>query len=162
RPCGASSCAGGVETTSPHCDGYGTCALADEVDCAPFACGEFKCRTACAQSDDCAPGFVCIGSTCAKPGQDEVNDAGNDASMLVDESVKESGGEDATEPDAGPGVSPDASFGSDAGTKGHEAGTGPDGNSGVEGSCGCRTVGARAEPGGPARDSARVLALLVT
>ncbi len=61
--CGAGTCAAGIETKSPVCDGAGSC-TGTTAACGAYACGALACRTSCALDVDCAPGYYCGGDTC--------------------------------------------------------------------------------------------------
>lgn len=70
-PCGAPDiCHGGFFSPGLKCDGNGFCVGGQAVDCAPYGCGSEQCRTTCDHDDQCAPGAVCGGQTCAHPAPD--------------------------------------------------------------------------------------------
>jgi hypothetical protein len=60
-PCGPAFCADPAKTTSFHCDGKGSCALAASV-CSEYACEEGACRTNCSGNDDCQATDYCSGN----------------------------------------------------------------------------------------------------
>ena len=65
--CRAGACEKGVATVEAHCDGLGACPPADATDaieCAPYVCGEGKCKETCDATSDCATGYQCIGHAC--------------------------------------------------------------------------------------------------
>ncbi|MGZ3421864.1 MAG: kelch repeat-containing protein [Polyangiales bacterium] len=57
--CGEPSCADGVETRARGCDGAGSCEASTTHACAPYACGDKRCKTQCASDADCASGNTC-------------------------------------------------------------------------------------------------------
>jgi len=61
--CGADTCVGGVEGHVGTCDGAGKCPDT-AVSCAAYACGATACKKTCASKADCAPGYLCSGTTC--------------------------------------------------------------------------------------------------
>lgn len=61
-PCGATTCAGGIQT-GKSCNGGGTCASAT-IQCDPFACDTASCKTTCTVDGDCAPTLICRNSAC--------------------------------------------------------------------------------------------------
>ena len=65
--CRPASCsATGDRVLSGTCDGNGSCSAPDAQSCAPYACGESGCKTACAGAADCAPGIACSAGSCGK------------------------------------------------------------------------------------------------
>lgn len=62
-PCGAESCAEGIEQRRGTCDGFGTCRRAERA-CAPFACGGGACNTLCRFDFDCEAPAHCEGGQC--------------------------------------------------------------------------------------------------
>jgi hypothetical protein len=67
-PCSASACEAGLFTPAGTCDGAGSCSVASQQPCAPYACGDGVCLTACVDERDCADGYDCVESTCQQPG----------------------------------------------------------------------------------------------
>lgn len=57
-PCGADSCAAGVETHVSACDGKGSCSDVPK-SCGSYACSGSACKVSCAATSDCATGFYC-------------------------------------------------------------------------------------------------------
>jgi hypothetical protein len=64
--CGTASCAGGMVTYAPACDGNGGCVSPPPTSCAPYTCGSATaCATSCTPpANNCAPPAVCTGSSC--------------------------------------------------------------------------------------------------
>ncbi len=63
--CGAATCAGGVATSAPLCDGAGKCGSPTQKSCGNFACGtNGACKATCSTAADCASGLVCSGGAC--------------------------------------------------------------------------------------------------
>ena len=63
--CRAGACADGVATQAAACDGAGTCPAAQQVGCAPYACGATSCRGDCTADGDCAGGNYCAAGVCS-------------------------------------------------------------------------------------------------
>lgn len=57
-PCGAPSCAKGIESGLGVCSGAGAC-LQSSRSCGAFVCGASSCRSTCAADADCASGYFC-------------------------------------------------------------------------------------------------------
>lgn len=66
KPCGAASCAGGMQEAPPMCAG-GTCAPGAKQACDPYACGPSSCLTSCADKSECAAPNICTSSVCGPP-----------------------------------------------------------------------------------------------
>ena len=66
--CGADSCTGSTAMLAARCTAAGTCGTPMLQNCSPYVCNATSttCRTSCATTADCAAGFTCIGSICAK------------------------------------------------------------------------------------------------
>ncbi|HOX47521.1 MAG TPA: hypothetical protein PK668_28265 [Myxococcota bacterium] len=62
--CAASACAEGLFTPAGTCDGTGSCGVSSQQPCAPYACGDGACLTACTSDQDCASGTECSGGEC--------------------------------------------------------------------------------------------------
>ena len=62
--CGMDSCSAGAEHLAGRCDASGACAAGMLRSCSPYVCGTTNCKTSCATSADCVPGFSCVGSVC--------------------------------------------------------------------------------------------------
>ncbi len=59
----------GVAVEQAFCDGVGSCATTDPVDCAPFVCAATACRGDCVSDAQCAAGAFCKAGVCT-PTQD--------------------------------------------------------------------------------------------
>lgn len=66
--CGLSSCASGVVTYPPACNGLGACLTGNTQPCGPYDCGSLTaCATSCTGvSTGCALGAVCTNGSCGK------------------------------------------------------------------------------------------------
>ena len=64
--CGTDSCTGGTAMLAARCTTAGACGTPMLQNCSPYVCGATTCKTSCATTADCAAGFTCIGSICAK------------------------------------------------------------------------------------------------
>jgi hypothetical protein len=62
--CGARTCANGVETAAPACDGKGSCARGATRSCSPYVCNGDSCGTACTLDGDCGKTFYCLDRVC--------------------------------------------------------------------------------------------------
>lgn len=66
-PCGTPSCASGIVSYAPACDGLGTCLPGTVSSCAPYVCeGATRCQVSCAGDAQCAPGNTCNSASCGK------------------------------------------------------------------------------------------------
>ena len=63
--CRGGTCAAGVATDAAACDGAGSCPAAQQVNCAPYACGATACRGDCNADGDCAAGNYCAAGVCS-------------------------------------------------------------------------------------------------
>jgi hypothetical protein len=57
-PCGAASCASGVETHGGACDGGGKCSVTSSA-CGVYVCDAKACKSSCTATSDCIAGFYC-------------------------------------------------------------------------------------------------------
>jgi len=57
--CKPSACVEGGVQPKGSCDGAGTCLTPAVQKCGNYLCADGACRTSCAKTDECAPGFVC-------------------------------------------------------------------------------------------------------
>jgi hypothetical protein len=62
--CGTGTCAAGVESAAPACDGNGACTAGRMRPCAPYFCGTGSCATSCTLDGDCVSGNYCADRTC--------------------------------------------------------------------------------------------------
>lgn len=64
--CGSPTCASGMATYAPACDGKGTCAATPSFACDPYACNGTACYTTCTDDTQCASGQSCDKGSCGK------------------------------------------------------------------------------------------------
>ena len=62
--CRPQSCSIGVVTLSSLCDGAGTCGALRTSNCGHYVCSGTSCKSSCATSADCTPGYGCLGGRC--------------------------------------------------------------------------------------------------
>jgi hypothetical protein len=136
--CGTATCADGIQTDAPVCDGQGSCLPAGTTPCKPYLCGTAGCGQACGSSADCAPGFTCNSRSQCVPGGSGTSDGGEAGAAGATGTPPDAGEtSDAGPDDAGSDAATDA--GGSTGSAG-TAGTGG-GASKEAGSCGCRVAG---------------------
>ncbi len=63
-PCSPAVCTGGSAVDGGICDGEGTCQPGASSPCAPYACGDFVCKSTCASAADCKAGNQCVAGAC--------------------------------------------------------------------------------------------------
>ena len=63
-PCGTPSCANGVSSDAPLCNGNGACSAPATHDCGAFQCNGLVCATSCTTASQCKNGFACVGNSC--------------------------------------------------------------------------------------------------
>jgi MYXO-CTERM domain-containing protein len=151
--CGTATCADGIQTDAPVCDGQGSCLPAGTTPCKPYLCGTNGCGQACGETTDCAPGFVCNSGSQCVPGGAGTSDAG-EAGAAGATNTPDGGVSDAST-DASSDASTDASMDGGGTTSVSDAGTGSK-SSKDSGGCGCRVAGAQ----GSARDTGAWLSML--
>ena len=66
-PCGGSKVCAGITESQRACNGSGTCVTFNPRYCTPYRCAGNACAETCLANYDCAPGYVCVGGSCAAP-----------------------------------------------------------------------------------------------
>jgi hypothetical protein len=68
--CGPATCSGGVAQAESRCNGSAQCvpATASTTTCAPYACAQSTCGSACTGNADCAAPYTCSNNACTSPG----------------------------------------------------------------------------------------------
>jgi hypothetical protein len=66
--CAAAGCTGQTLLGASTCNALGNCTPLSMTDCTPYACGGGACNTGCAQSSDCATGYICTSNPDGGPG----------------------------------------------------------------------------------------------